>query len=61
MSAELDARLKAIEAEMLVHDWQRHRMVCLEMAIKIGVQTAEQTIDLAEKLSAYILSGKPRS
>ena len=61
MSAELDARLKALEAEALVHDWQRHRMVCLEMAIKIGVQTAEQAIDLAEKLSVYILKGKPRS
>ena len=59
-AADIDERLKKVEADDLVHAWQRHRTQCLEMAIKIGVQTAEEAVELAEKLGAYILRGKPQ-
>lgn len=42
MSEELDQRLKAMEAENLVHAWQRHRLKALRLAVRMpNVQTPE--------------------
>lgn len=59
-AADIEERLKKAEADDLAHAWQRHRAQCLDMAIRIGVPTAEQAIELAEKLGEYILRGKPK-
>jgi hypothetical protein len=37
--------------------WKLHRRDCLRLAIKLGATSAEQAIERAEKLSAYIRSG----
>ena len=62
MSEELDQRLKQIEAESLMHAWQRHRLKALKLAVRMpNVKTPEQAIEIAETFGEYILSGqKPR-
>jgi hypothetical protein len=54
-------KLELIEQDDLVARWQRHRQLCLDLAIRIGVKTPEQAINVAEALSAYILGGKPKT
>lgn len=55
---DLDERLGELEKRELADCWKLHRSECLDMAIRIGVKTAEQAIELAEKLGAYIRNGK---
>jgi hypothetical protein len=47
-----------LEKKHLADRWKLHRRDCLDMAIRMGVGTAEQAIELAEKFSAYIRIGK---
>lgn len=54
--SDLDDRLKAMDKESLPTAWQNHRVLCLKLAIKLGATSAEQAIEIAEKLSStYIL------
>jgi hypothetical protein len=53
--------LEKLEAEELVARWQRHRELCLEMAIRLGATSPERAIEMAEELSRYILNGRPRA
>jgi hypothetical protein len=55
---DLDDRLEKLEKQDLANRWQRHREDCLKLAAKLGATSAEQAIEIAEKLGAYILSGK---
>lgn len=55
---EIDARFDKLERENLAHDWQRHRMFCLKLAARLGAHSPEEAIEMAEKLSPYILVGR---
>ena len=55
---DLDDRLEKLEKQDLANRWQRHRWACLKLAVKLGATSAEQAIEIAEKLGVYILSGK---
>ena len=55
---DLDDRLEKLENENRANDWKRHREDCLKLAAKLGATSAEQAIEIAEKLGAYIRNGK---
>ncbi|HXB11190.1 MAG TPA: hypothetical protein VNZ45_04335 [Bacteroidia bacterium] len=50
--------IEKLEKEERAHDWQRHRMFCLELSTKLGASSPEQAIEMAEILSIYILIGR---
>lgn len=54
---DIEDRLKELEKHDLAANWQKHRMFCLELAIKLGASTVEQAIDFAERFGIYILKG----
>ena len=56
--SDLD-HLKKLEKQNLENDWKRHREDCLKLAAQLGATSAEQAIEIAEKLGAYIRNGKP--
>jgi hypothetical protein len=45
------------DEQELADRWKLHRRDCLELAIKLGATSADQAIECAEKLSAYIRMG----
>jgi hypothetical protein len=57
MAIDLE-KLEKLEQEDLTSRWQKHRTFCLELSIKLGAASPEQAIEMAEKLSLYILVGK---
>jgi hypothetical protein len=46
-----------LNEQELADRWKLHRRDCLELAIKLGATSADQAIERAEKLSAYIRIG----
>jgi hypothetical protein len=52
------SELEERERKELADRWKLHRQECLNMAIGMGVRTAEEAIELAERLGAYIRNGK---
>jgi hypothetical protein len=55
------ADLEKLEQEELISRWQKHRMFCLELAVKFGATYTEQAIEMAEEFSKYILIGKQKT
>jgi hypothetical protein len=45
-------------AQELADLWKLHRRSCLELAIRLGASSAEQVIEMAEKLDVYIRVGR---
>ena len=56
--SDLDDRLERLEKENLADRWKLHREECLKLAAKLGATSAEQAIEMAEKLGAYIRNGQ---
>jgi hypothetical protein len=55
----IDLDLEKLDKEALINNWQRHRMWCLEQAMKLNPLHAEQVIEMADALSGYILRPIP--
>jgi|HubBroStandDraft_6_1064221.scaffolds.fasta_scaffold214294_2 hypothetical protein len=56
---DMGAALAELEKDELVARWQRHRMSCLKLAIKLDA-APEHAIEMAEAISVYILNGRPK-
>lgn len=57
-----DEEMAKAKAADLAANWQIHRAACLRLVIDMGCTNVTETaITEAEKLSHYILNGKPAS
>jgi uncharacterized protein YpbB len=54
---DMEERLEKIEKEDLLTRWQFHRRWCLRLATRLGAATPEQAVEIADKISDYVLHG----